>query len=424
MFYDMIMRKVFIYVSGCERRELDATRVKNYFIQNGHKIVNKPKHADVIFYITCDLLDKIGEINLNKIKEFQKYKADLIVAGCLPDISKEKLLEIFDGHIITTKDLNEHPEKIDKIFPENKIPFSEIEDGNYLFPPMYDESKPSGVIQKLIRNVDWMKKVYFQIEDYVYKNPDQTNVHWWHPIKREFYHIRTSWGCPSNCSYCAIKKAIGEFKSKPLDKCLAEFKKGLDEGFKLFFINADDIGGYGIDINSSFTELLDKLTSVPGDYQLAIRSLNPPWVVKYIDEWEEILKRGKIVSMEIPVQSGSQRILKLMRRYSNVEKMIEAFKKLKQIAPDMIVYNHYIAGFPTETEEDFKQTLNFIVETKFKAGTIFPYSCKTGTDAEKIEPKIPRKEVFRWLENSKPFLAEHGYKTFYRAKPDFFIFYS
>ncbi len=418
------MKKIFIYASACERRELDATRIKKYFEKNGHKIVWKPNQADIIIIVTCDLLEKIRDFNLKKIKEFQEYKAEVIVAGCVPDISKEKLKGVFNGRTISTKDLNENPDKINRLFPENKIPFEDIEDSNYLFPPLYDESKSSCVLQKLIRNVNSIQKTIYYIEDFLWSKNDQTNVHWWHPIKKPLYHIRTSWGCPSNCSYCAIKKAIGPLRSKPVNKIMEEFKNGLNRGFKLFFINADDLGSYGIDSGSNLYELLDNILSVKGDYKLVLRSVNPPWLIKYIDEIEEILKKDKIINIEIPIQSGSQRILKLMRRFSDTEKMKSAFKRIKNASSVLKVHTHYIVGFPSETIEDFKMTLDFISETKFKAGTIFPFSLKKNTDAEKIELKISREEVLRWLNNSKQFFAAHGYNTHYRKKPDFFIFYT
>lgn len=210
-------------------------------------------------------------------------------------------------------------------------------------------------------------------------------------------------GCTKNCSYCAIKKAIGPLISKPLDQCVKEFKKGLSLGYKDFVITADDVGAYGLDINSSFPKLLGKITSVEGDYNIEIQGLHPVWIVKYIDELEGILKRRKIKIIICPIQSGSSRLLKLMHRYHNTEKMKEVFLRIKKSFPDLSLETNYLVGFPTETDEDVEETLSFIKQVNFDACYVFPFSCKTGTMAEKIEPKIQKQEIFKRLEYVKEY---------------------
>ncbi|UCD13308.1 MAG: hypothetical protein JSW60_07050, partial [Thermoplasmatales archaeon] len=124
------MKKIFIYHRSCTLRSLDASRVSSYFSKNNYKIVNKPKDADIIFFIGCAALDNVTDQSLQIIKELQKYDAELIVAGCLPTIESEKLANIFTGRTINAKDLDKDPDKMDELFPENMIKFRDIDDAN------------------------------------------------------------------------------------------------------------------------------------------------------------------------------------------------------------------------------------------------------------------------------------------------------
>jgi len=228
----------------------------------------------------------------------------------------------------------------------------------------------------------------------------------------DLYIIRISTGCLKNCSYCAIKRAVGDFKSKPINICLNEFKNGLDKGYSNFYLTAEDTGGYGLDINSNFPDLLDKITNVNGEYKINIYALNPSWVVRYIDELEEIVKKGKIKAICIPFQSGNKRILQNMNRYSDVKKIKSAFIRIKNTYPDIILATHCIVGFPSETDQEFKETIDFIKETELDLGVILPMSVREDITAEKIEPKVSRGEISKRVKSAQKYLRNSGYKTF------------
>jgi len=408
------MKRIYICVTACELRLLDATKIYHYFLKNGNQIVYKPEEADIIFYVTCGFSEIQSKNVYDKIREFQKYDADLIVAGCVPEIEPGKLAEIFKGRTISTKGLN----KIDDLFPDHKIKFGDVDDANVPFSFLYGEkisqelrrTKPVIAIKNFFGKISWIKNLYKNFNDHIYKNIFYVKALLSRFLtNKPFYMIRISWGCPCNCSYCAAKKAVGPIHSKSLDQCINEFKKGLEKGHKNFILNADDSGAYGIDIGSSFPELLDEMTKIPGDYEISILNFNPVWIIKYIDQLEEILKRKKITSLEIPIQSSNSRVLKLMNRFSDVEKMKEAFLRLKKAYPDLAIVVHYILGFPTETQEEFQQSLDFIRELDFDAGYYFIFSSRAGTVAAGITPKIPQEEISMRLKHAKKYLEKIGY---------------
>ncbi len=414
----MKYKKIFLYAQEvCTKRSLDTTKIRNYLTQNKYIIVNSPDDADIIIFVTCAVGDRNTNFSLKKIKEFQKYKAEIIVAGCLPEIEKEQLAQIFKGKTISTKELD----KIDKFFPENTIKSTELEDTNILFENK-DESTLISSVRKILRKVrllEWIENEYIDVRNYILRDllGEQSPVY--KSLTRKQFYIRILWGCLGNCSYCGIKKAIGPLKSKPITECINEFKKGLQQGYKSFTITADDVGAYGLDINKNLPELLDKLTKIKGDYEINITDLHPRWIVKYIDELEKILRRKKIIFIDVPFQSGNDRILKLMNRYSDTEKMKNCFIRLKKAFPGLSLTTQNIVGFPTETEKEFKDTLKFIKDIDFKGGLIYRFSCKSGTDAEDINPKVNDDIMSDRLKYAKKFLRSIGCVVFYRS-----IFYS
>lgn len=405
-------KKIFIYADNvCERRKLDIRRIATYFTKNGYQIITNPRKADIIILSTCGADDILAKYHLDNINRFKKYRADLIVTGCIPDTDKGKFEKIYDGEFITTKNL----EKIDTYFPDNKIKFNEIEDCNQPWITI-DESKINNVFKKLFMRSVISKKLYVGFLDYLLKkfiNEGYLLLDNFLDLPfDDFYTIRISEGCLGNCSYCSIKRALGRFQSKPFDQCITEFKKGLDAGFSNFFITAEDTGAYGKDIGKTFVDLLDDLTKIKGKYSIGILEMNPVWLIQQIDSFEGIIKRGKIKAINVPVQSGSNRILKLMHRYSNSEKIQDVLLRLKKAHPDLTLGTHVIVGFPTETEEEFKESLQFIKKTKINIGMLVPMSIKQDTVAENIEPKITRDEISRRLKYGKKYLNQLGYKTF------------
>ncbi|HHH80143.1 MAG TPA: radical SAM protein, partial [Thermoplasmatales archaeon] len=196
-----------------------------------------------------------------------------------------------------------------------------------------------------------------------------------------------------------------------------EFKKGLNLGYKHFVILADDTGGYGRDIGESLPHLLDEITRIKGNYSIELRDVHPVWIAKYVDELERILKRRKISMIFSGTQSGNERVLKLMNRYSDVDVVEQTFLRLKNASPEMVWGTECIVGFPTENRNEFIDSLKFISTVNFDFGFLHPFSCKHGTEAEGIEPKIPQREIEDRLVFSRRYLKRKGFRIYYGFKP-------
>jgi tRNA A37 methylthiotransferase MiaB len=413
------MKKIFIHSHSCELRLIEATRIYNYFSKNDdlYKITHKPEDADVIIFSTCTFSNTLAEKLLAKAKEFQKYDAELILTGCLAETKKDELSKFFNGKILLPKDTN----KIEEYFPSSKVKFEDIAIPNvpleiiYGTRALYNRNPFIESIKNELSKSKLFVNTSKKIKMHLYNNiMDTTRFRSRFYTFEPFFIVRVSDGCIDKhpCSSFfgnKIKNAVGPLKSKPLKSCIDEFKKGLKEGYHNFVLNADDTGAYGLDINSNFAELLDEITKIPGEYNIEIENIKQRWIVEYIDKLEKIVKRKKISRLKILIESGSSRILKLMNRYSDTEKMKDAFLRLKKSDSNLSLFTHVVIGFPSETDDDFKSTINFIKEVGFDVGYIYTFPFDAKTDFDNYSERIGPEELSARLDYAKFFLKNLGY---------------
>ncbi len=168
--------------------------------------------------------------------------------------------------------------------------------------------------------------------------------------------------------------------------------------------------------------MLDKVTDISGDYSIHLRYIHPIWVVKYCKKFEKILKKGKIKSLGSAIQSGCPRILKLMHRFSDIDKIKKSFSIIKKSYPSLYIATECINGFPSETNEEFKETLNVIKEINFDWGFIFPFSLRPGSEAENIIPKTSKNEIFDRMKYASLYLEKIGYNCGSFKNHDILVF--
>jgi MiaB/RimO family radical SAM methylthiotransferase len=355
------MKKVFIQIVGCcRRRSLDATRLAEYFRLNKCEVLEKPDYADYILLVTCAYKKSKEDECFEEIRKFKKNKGELIILGCLPGIASERLKKEFNGKCLVTEKLDE----IDKFFPEFKIKFAKVADANKEFP-------------------------------FAEKNT---------------CFLRISKGCIANCTYCVIPKATGKLVSKPLKECLNEYGKLIDEGYTEINFCAENVGAYGSDIKSSFAELLNELDKVSSDVRWAIHELHPCWVLKYKKEILEHIKNKKIINLGCTIQSGSERILKLMNRFVNLNDLKGTLNEFKRINPKLNLYTHVLVGFPSETEKDFDKTLKFIKKVPFDLVIFYVYTEREGTPAAKMQGKVADLAKTKRLRKALDFCKKNNIK--------------
>jgi len=268
----------------------------------------------------------------------------------------------------------------------------------------------------------FMKHLHIKILKYIRKNAAKKTTKIHRKISNNnLYHVRISDGCMGNCAYCGIRKAVGPQKSIPINEIITKFKLELNKGNKDILLVAEDAGSYGLDMGSSLPELLEEITKIPGDYSITITSISPTYIAKYVDQLEKIFKTKKIVNINIPVQSGSKRILGLMNKDPDIEKIEKAILKIKKSFQKLELEAQLMVGFPTETEEDFESTLHLIKKLNFDMIYILKFPNASGTDAYSLKPKIKNKEINLRINHAKIFLEELGYSMVFK-KRHMFIF--
>ncbi|WP_457557120.1 radical SAM protein [Candidatus Harpocratesius sp.] len=362
-------KKIFFYNNACIGRMMDNDLILQYFKKNGWTQANDLQGADLILFSTCAYSSYKSKESIDLLRKLIKYKNKMIVTGCLPNIDKKKYKEIFNYPFLSPSNLS----KIDSFFPEHKTKFDEI--------------KSSNKILTINKYQDKVKSRFF---------------------------IRVCRGCTGTCTYCAIPKAIGSIKSKFKEEIISEFQKGLDNNYKDFYFIADDLGSYGLDIGTNFGELMKEISTLqPNDFQIRFNSLHPAHLVKYFDQLKPLFEKKQIAHLICSIQSGNKRILQKMNRYSNLEKMAETFTELLKIAPNLDLATNCIVGFPSESFDEFNDTIKFIIQANFTSGRLIPFSSREGTLAAKMTDKVSSQEIEKRLNFANKKLEEFGYKCDY-----------
>jgi len=194
-----------------------------------------------------------------------------------------------------------------------------------------------------------------------------------------------------DCTFCAVRAAAGTIASVPPEKVVRQFREGVEQGASRFALRAEDLGAYGQDIGSNIVELLSVLLEVDGEYQLSLVDFGPRWLVQFFPELLALFSRHrqKICHFQVPLQSGSDRILRLMKREHTVADAVNCVKAIRKELPELELGTHILVGFPTETEEDFLASVRLLREVSFSEVQVYPSSDRPGTPAASIVPKIP-----------------------------------
>ena len=369
------MKKIALISLGCPKNQTDLEYLAGELESEGIVFTNEIEDADAIIVNTCGFIEPAVSEAIENILEVNKSKkkdAKLIVTGCM---------------------VQRYKDEFEKEFPEVDFftgvgTLSKVKD--YLLPRQnFDDTKKSYLNNRIILN-----------------NP-------------YYAYLKISEGCNNNCSYCTIPSIRGELKSREIEDVYFEAKKLIERGIKEIILISQDTTKYGIDIYNmpKIIPLLDRITSIEGDYFVRLLYLNPDGVTKefidYVFGNEKILKY-----FEIPIQHISDKILKLMRRRSDSRKIKEVFSYIKNKDENAIIRTTAIIGFPEESDEDFKELLDFIEEYKPDFAGFFPYYREEGTKAYSFT-NIPGKKLVRSrLSKIKKTQKKNTLNTLKRFKKD------
>ena len=318
--------------------------MKQLLLKQKYEEVMNEDEADVVIVNTCTVKSPTQNKILRYIHDLGKKR--IIIAGCMVSTNKEQLTKLFKTQLVSC----------DNIFDIVKIVKKELK----------ESIKPKHKIK--INKESISKNEVVEI-------------------------IPICQGCLGNCSYCATRFARGELYSYPIKEIITHMEKALKRGVKEFYFTAEDTGTYGLDINSSIVELLKRAILVEGDFKIRIGMMNPIYAYKYMKELGELLKSPKLFKfLHLPIQSGSDKILKLMNRKYTITQIKEVVNYLKNTHKDLTIITDIIVGFPNETEKDFQDTINLMKELRFDNFNISKFWKRPNTIASKMSNQVSSDE--------------------------------
>ena len=357
-----------VLCTGCPESRIDCARIQSFLKKNGWRITNNLKEANLILFRACGLTEKTVTDSLSiirKIKAEKKHDAQFLVWGCLSKIDPKTLRTEYDG-------VTFHEDNIEMLnnILNPKTPVEEVT-ANYVMPVF--EPKQSGVYGFLSKVYNFPEKLHSIVQN------------------EKIFHIKASTGCLGNCSFCAVRKSRGVVHSKSIDSIISEFKDGLKKGFRYFSLLATDLGAYGRDLGYNLVDLLTEIIKEKGDYKIGLRNVNPYYLNEMFNELKPIFSSGRIWFLSSSVESGSNRILKLMNRQYTVQDFKNCIQSLNKDYPNIFLRTQILVGFPTETNEDYQKSVRLLNELKFDWVETYKFSPRKGTAAATMTGQVPQK---------------------------------
>ena len=352
-------KKYFLRTYGCQMNEHDSEEIEGILEYLGMTSTDEMETADVIILNTCAIRENAHDKvfgYLGRVKHLKKERPDVILAigGCMSQ--EEKIVS----------EIKERHPYVNIVFGTHNI----HELGEYLLDCASSK-----------QDIEVFSKQGDVIENIRYKRASRINA--W---------VNIIYGCDKFCTYCIVPYTRGKERSRKLEEIVKEVQKLKEDGYQEVTLLGQNVNAYGHDLkeNVLFSDLLEAVakTGIP-----RIRFVTShPW--NFTDKMIEVISKYDNIMpyIHLPIQSGSSRILKLMGRRYTKEEYLELFHKMKEQIPNVAITTDIIVGFPGETEEDFKDTLDIVEECQFDGAYTFIFSPREGTPASLMKDETPLKE--------------------------------
>lgn len=337
-----------IYSLGCKVNIYESEFIETKLKENNYEIIDFNNIADIYIINTCSVTNESDKKSRKIINEAKRRnpQAIIVAMGCYTQLfGKDTEADIVIG---------------------NK-----------------DKSKIIELLEQYIKEKKEIKRIYDLTKDTPFENME---INHFENHTRAFVKIQD--GCNAFCSYCIIPYTRGNPRSKEEKDVIREVTNLVKNGYKEIVLTGIHTGRYGIDLkNTNLEQLLRKLTEIPNIYRIRLSSIE---INEVTDGILELIKHNKIIAshLHIPLQSGSNKILKLMNRKYDIDYFLNRIAEIKKCRTDLAITTDLIVGFPGETDDDFNETINNLNKIKFTKIHTFPYSKREGTPASKMKDQI------------------------------------
>ena len=346
---------IFFVSLGCDKNLVDSEMMITSLRKNGFVLTDDIEDADVIVVNTCCFIGDAKEESINTLIEMGGYKEGrcklLVAAGCLAqryhNEIKEDIPEV--DLIVGTMGYEDLSEKINEALGGKGV-LESLKDIDYLPTPLTDRDSMSGGY---------------------------------------YAYLKIAEGCDKCCTYCVIPKVRGHYRSVPMDNLIAQAKHLVANGAKELILVAQETTLYGKDIygEKSLPKLLEELSKIDELKWIRILYCYPEEIT---DELISAIKNLPKVChyLDMPIQHGSDDVLRRMGRWTNREQIEKTVAKLREEIPDIALRTTLITGFPGETEDDFEQVKEFVKKMEFDRLGVFTYSREEDTPAAEMDGQI------------------------------------
>ncbi|MBA3261938.1 MAG: tRNA (N6-isopentenyl adenosine(37)-C2)-methylthiotransferase MiaB [Thermoleophilaceae bacterium] len=348
------MKSYHLTTFGCQMNEHDSERMKGMLESIGYAEAPDREGADLILFNTCSIREKADNRLVGHLGEAKRLKTEdpervIGIGGCWSQSMKEQVFELF---------------------------------------PFVDVAFGPGQVHKLaefLTSDSLTAQGYFEFEGFTGHLPMKR--------EREFQAwVQISVGCNCACSYCIVPSTRGREVSRPSGEILAEVERLAADGVREVTLLGQNVCSYGRDLpkgaKTSFAELLSSVDAIDGLERIRYTSPHPK------DIREDVIRaHAELASVcehiHLPLQSGSSRVLKAMRRTYNQERYLDRVATIRDLVPDCAVTTDIIVGFPGETDADFEETMEVVEQVRYDSAFTFVFSPRRGTLAAELEGQLP-----------------------------------
>ena len=354
----------YVETYGCQQNEADSEKLRGMLSESGYAIVASPEGADVVIMNTCAIREhaeqrvfgNLGALNHTKRRHPGQK---IFLCGCMAgeEAVTQRIKKSYphvDG-VFSTHHLWRFPELLHRVLTAGKRTF-------------FVEDEAGSIAEGIPQLRDSKLKAWVSI----------------------------MYGCNNFCTYCIVPYVRGRERSRRPEDILAECRQVIADGAKEITLLGQNVNSYGkdLDIEIDFSDLLQQIAALPGDFLIRFMTSHPRDAGKKL--FDTMAAQPKIAKqLHLPFQSGSSRVLKAMNRHYDREKYLSLVEYAKSVMPDLVLTSDVIVGFPGETEEEFEETLSLISQVRYDSLFTFIFSPRIGTPAAKMEDPTPKEEKNR-----------------------------
>ena len=374
------MAKIWVEAYGCSASFSDSEMISGLIVNGGHTLVNNSEESDLNVIVTCSVKDATAAKMVHRIKE--SNSKPLVVAGCLPK-AEQKTVEKFaeNASLLGPNSIGKTLQVIKSTLDGQKIVALEDTDISKIGLPKIRLNSAIGIVE-------------------------------------------IASGCMSECTFCQTKLSKGDLKSYRIGDIVRQVKTEISDGCNEVWLTSTDNGCYGLDIGADLPELVNTISEINKNFFIRVGMMNPMYMPKIRDGLLKSFESNKVFKfLHVPVQSGSNKVLNDMKRGHTEQTFRDITQQFRGKFDKFTISTDIIVGFPTETEEDFEQTLKLLEDTKPDIVNLSRYSQRPGTDAAEmnqidvIEVKRRSKIVSELInkiskENNRNWIGWEGQVTF------------